>query len=333
MEATGKTMAPDITVSIVNYNHAHYLPACIEAVRGQSRPPARIIVVDNASCDASLDVLSALPDDVHVIRNQENLGYAAGHNQAFRRAETAYVMALNCDVILDPGFVEAMLAAMDATPSAGSAGGRLHRGMPGETERLDSTGLFPDRFRRFFDRRHDGAGSCQPPGPSYMFGPSGSAAVFRKAMLDDVAFEGQYFDEDFFAYCEDADLAWRAQRLGWDSLYVPAAVGWHVHDDLSRARSGRRDADANFRQLLLIRNRHLCFLKNDTVAELLRDLLWVLGYDLALQAYLLARKPGLAIRWPLSTLPELPKIARKRADVFRRQRRRVRLSAWFDSQQ
>lgn len=323
-------MRPNVTISIVNFNHLKHLPACLEAVRDQTAQASEVIVTDNASTDGSTSWLQENASDCRIVLNDRNLGYAAGHNAAFRMATTPYVLALNCDVVLDERFVEHVTSTLDAAPKAGSACGRLQRGCKGDTSSLDSTGLFPDRLRRFHDRDHDAVDAGQRRLPAPIFGPSGSAALFRRSMLEDVAFEGQYFDEDFFAYYEDADLAWRAQRRGWTSIFVPDAIGWHVHEDMSRARSRRRDPDANFRQMLLTRNRHLCFLKNDRFEEMARDLPFLLAYDLALEVYLLTRKPGLAVRWPREVARALIRTGRKRADTFKRSRRTVRLSDWFD---
>jgi GT2 family glycosyltransferase len=320
-------MTSPVTVSIVNYNHAAYLPACVKALWDQTAPPERIVVVDNASTDASAEVLEGLGADVGVMRNPINRGYAGGHNQVLRTVETPYVLALNCDVILERDFLSRCVEVMEEAPVCGSVSGRLYRGSPPDMTPLDTTGLFPDRLRRFHDRRNIGHEASSRATP--IFGPSGSAALYRMRMLEDVRYRDEYFDEDFFAYCEDADLAWRAQRMGWTSLLAPAATGWHVHEDLSRARSDRRDADANRRQLLLIRNRHLCLLKNDELAELARDLPWVLGYDLALEAYLLLRKPRLALQWPLAVISILPRTWAKRGHLAQRQRARVRLSDWL----
>ena len=156
-------------------------------------------------------------------------------------------------------------------------------------------------------------------------------AMFRRAMLDDIVNDGQFFDEDFFAYCEDADLAWRAQRRGWHSIFVPEARGWHAHDDLTGARSGRRDGDAPFRQLLLMRNRHLCFLKNEPWQDLVKAGPILLAYDAALESYLLSRGSRLGIAWPLSLARKLPALRWKRGREFSRARADVRLSDWFAS--
>jgi GT2 family glycosyltransferase len=149
-------------------------------------------------------------------------------------------------------------------------------------------------------------------------------------MLEDIAVEGQYFDEDFFAYCEDADLGWRALRRGWRSIFVPEAEGWHVHDDISRAKSKKSSPDAQFRQLLLMRNRHLCFIKNEPWLDLMTAAPLLLAYDMALESYLVSRGSKLALKWPISVARHLPAIGRKRAQQFRSARRQVHLSHWFD---
>lgn len=322
-------MPPTVTVSIVSYNHAAFLPTCLEAVRSQSMPLERVVVSDNGSTDGSSEWLREHASDLDLRLNEKNLGYAAAHNRAFHMSDSNYVLALNCDVVLERQFLEHIVSELEAQPGTGSACGRLLLGTSGQAGTLDSTGLFPDRFRRFRDRDHAARDNGQRTSSGFIFGPSGSAAVFRRAMLKDVAFDGQYFDEDLFAYYEDADLAWRAQRRGWKSMFVPKAKGWHVHDDLSRARSGRKDAEARSRQLLLISNRHLCFIRNDRWSELARDVPWILGYDLALEAYLLITKPGLALRWPLDVSRSLGRTLVKRRADQAEAKTTVFLSSWF----
>src|SRR4030095_12141583 len=92
---------------------------------------------------------------------------------------------------------------------------------------LDSTGIIMLREQRHLDRGAGETDNGQYENPEDIFGPSGAAALYRRATLDDVAINGQYFDEDFFAFREDADLAWRCRLLGWNSIYVPAAVALH----------------------------------------------------------------------------------------------------------
>lgn len=322
-------MTPSVTVSLVNYNHARYLPACLDGLRRQSQPPDRVVIVDNKSTDGSVQLLAGLPPDVEVVLNERNRGYAGGHNQVFGTLATDYVLALNCDVVLHEDFLASLAGALESLPGVGSACGVLFRGTEGATE-LDSTGLFPDRYRRFQDRREAGKSLVGTAGPAEIFGPSGSAAFYRTAMLRDVAIDGRYFDETFFAYCEDADLAWRARRRGWSSVIVPTATGWHVHDDLSRARSANQSQDATSRQLLLIRNRHLCLIKNESVGELLGAAPRLLAYIVGLQTYLLFTKPRLALRWPLAAMKALPHALRQRRRIFATARNQAPIGEWMD---
>ena len=99
---------------------------------------------------------------------------------------------------------------------------------PRKTNIIDSTGIYFTPNMRHLDRGAEEIDRGQYDRPQYVFGASGAAAFFRRSFIDDVSVEGEFFDEEFFAFREDADLAWRAQLMGWKCLYVPTAVAWHV---------------------------------------------------------------------------------------------------------
>jgi GT2 family glycosyltransferase len=99
---------------------------------------------------------------------------------------------------------------------------------PHKTSVIDSTGIYFTPNMRHLDRGAEEIDRGQYDRPQYVFGASGAAAFFRRSFIDDVSVEGEFFDEEFFAFREDADLAWRAQLMGWKCLYVPNAVAWHV---------------------------------------------------------------------------------------------------------
>src|SRR5262249_9145749 len=144
-----------------------------------------------------------------------------------------------------------------ARPDAASASGKLLR-MDGKT--IDSTGIIMLREQRHLDR---GAGQLdvrQYQRPEEIFGPSGAAAMYRRAALDDVAFQGQYCDEDFFAYREDADLAWRCRLLGWSSIYVPTAVARHARR-VTPERRAQLPKEINYHS---VKNRFLLRFNNMT---------------------------------------------------------------------
>ena len=99
---------------------------------------------------------------------------------------------------------------------------------PHKTNIIDSTGIYFTPNMRHLDRGAEEIDHGQYDRLQYVFGASGAAAFFRRSFIDDVSVEGEFFDEEFFAFREDGDLAWRAQLLGWKCLYVPTAVAWHV---------------------------------------------------------------------------------------------------------
>jgi GT2 family glycosyltransferase len=181
-----------------------------------------------------------------------------------------------------------MFAALEAHPETGSAAGCLLRvNILDETPvRIDSAGLYMRRSRRQGLRcEHDSAA----PSSSQIipiFGPDGAAAVYRRAMLEDIRVQGEIFDSDFFLHKEDVDVCWRAQLRGWSSIYVPDAVGRHVRG----FRPGQRQTMSASIRRDALRNRYLLILKNDQFRHVLRDLPHILVYDLGILLYALLRE-------------------------------------------
>ena len=127
---------PLVDVGIVTYNAAADLPACIEGVRAQGDLVGRVLVVDNASADGTAAVATRL-DGVEVVANPTNVGYATAMNQVWRATKAPYLLSLNADALLEPGYVAALLERLDTEPHVGGATGLLVR--PDGT--IDSTGI------------------------------------------------------------------------------------------------------------------------------------------------------------------------------------------------
>ena len=221
-----------VSVLIVTWNSAQYLEKCFASIDRQVSCDLEVIVVDNASVDRTRDILRTREAQWQVILNAENVGFAAGQNQAIRAARGDWLLCLNPDVLLADDFITRLLEAVSVHAETGAACGKLLRWSPGsEVERtrtIDSTGIYFTRNMRHLDRGAEEPDEGQYDRPQWVFGATGAAAMFRRAFVDAVSIYGQFFDEDFFSYREDADLAWRAQLMGWKCLYVPTAVAWHV---------------------------------------------------------------------------------------------------------
>jgi len=219
-----------VSFIIVNLNGEPFLFNNLSSVFGQKTKRAfEVILVDNASTDGSLKIVSQKFPEVRIIKNSKNLGFAEGNNQGIEVATGTYILTLNNDTELKEGFLEEMLYAAEGSAEdvgmwapkilslednniIDSAGGLLIYG----------NGLAKGRGRLEKDEgRYDTV--------EEVFIPSACAALYSAKMLGDIG----GFDSDFFAYCEDTDLGLRARLAGWKTIYVPGAVVYHYYSGTS----------------------------------------------------------------------------------------------------
>ncbi len=232
----------------------------------QTHKPIEISVVDNASSDATVEILHRFETrDMLISYNRQNVGFAAGQNQAMAAVRDAdWVLTLNPDVRLTRNFVSALLAASELAPEIGSVCGKLLSCSPAfevaSPPLLDSTGIYFTPSLRHLDRGHRTPDRGQFETAQFVFGGTGAACLYRKDMIRDVSISGEFFDADFFAYREDADAAWRAQLLGWKCVYTPAALGYHVRTVVPQ---NRRELPAII-NMHSVKNRWLLRIKNTT---------------------------------------------------------------------
>ncbi len=295
----------------------------------QDYPHTTIVVVDNASTDGTVEILKSFEGRVRAVYNQANNGFAGGQNQAIAIGNADWSLTLNPDLRLTPGFVSELVKAGKDDPAIGSVCGKL-LAMGPDFEPLhpplfDSTGIYMTANMRHFDR-----GSLQPDVHQYdkrefVFGATGAACLYRREMIKDVAFNGEFFDDDFFAYREDADVAWRAQLMGWKCLYVPTAVAYHVRSVLPSNRSELSPVinmhSVKNRWLLRIKNMTPSLYRKHWLSITARDLVVIFGCLLkewsSLKAFLLVAKI-----WKRTW--------QKRADIMHRRRATDEyINAWF----
>lgn len=305
-----------VSVVLVTWNSAQYLRRCLEGLRQQSHSAVQLIAIDNASSDDSAALVE--PHARMLIRNDTNRGFSAAVNQGIAAARGEYVLLLNPDCYLEPEYIERLVAAMSQS-DVGSATGLLMRARGPEIEPadgIDSAGIRMTRTGRHLDMTQIA---------SEVFGVSGAAAMYRMTFLRDVAVDGEIFDEDFFAYREDADLSWRGRLFGWRALCEPRAVAYHVRRVTPEARQSL-PAEINMHS---VKNRFLLRLKNEGLYLALRNAPFELTRDLIV---LLA-----ALTVERSSLPAFSWLWRNRARVLAKRRiiqarRKVsdrELARWF----
>ncbi|HEX6640059.1 MAG TPA: glycosyltransferase family 2 protein [Thermoanaerobaculia bacterium] len=307
-----------VSVVLVTWNSAQYLPRCLEALRQQTHRAIELIAIDNASVDESLALVE--PHATTVIRNDTNRGFSAAVNQGVAIAKGAYVLLLNPDCFLEPSYIEHLVAAMEAAPAFGSATGMLLRanGEPGE---IDSCGMRMTRNGRHLDITSRPAVESN----GEVFGVSGAAALHRMSFLRDVAIDGEVLDEDFFAYREDADLAWRGQLFGWRALCEPRAMAHHVRRVTPEVRKAL-PADINMHS---VKNRFLLRLKNEGAYLALRNAPFELARDfVVLLASLTVERSSLAaFAWLWRNRARV--LAKRRVIQQRRKVSDRELARWF----
>lgn len=209
-------------VVIPNWNGQDSIAACLDSLQHQSHS-TKIIVVDNASSDNSVQLIEDKYPNVTLLRQNKNWGFAGGVNIGIRHAiknDADYVALLNNDASVDTHWLHELTQALQANKDLGIATGKI---MDTERKHLDSTGEFYTIWGLPFPR-----GRGEPAGDQYdhsteIFAASGGASLYRVSMLKRIGL----FDESFFAYYEDVDLSFRAQLAGWKVTYVPAALAYH----------------------------------------------------------------------------------------------------------
>lgn len=304
-----QVISMSFSIIIPVFNSEKVLPECLESLAVQTHPPLEIILVDNGSTDDGVRNAQQRWPDLKVIRNEENQGYAGGCNQGIRKVSGDYTLLLNDDARLDRFFLENAEKAFEEHPEAGSVSGKVYRA---EKPILDSTGIMLQK-RKFSpsDRGENEEDRGQYNQEQYVFGPSGAAACYRTAALEDARIGDEYLDEDFFAYYEDVDLSWRLQLLGWRCLYRPDAVAFH--DRKGPERKDRRIYVRSFA------NRYLCYIKNELPGCLSGYLPFGLPYELGRCVKLFLLKPYMVFS-VISFLQRLPNSIRKRRIIQSRRK-------------
>jgi GT2 family glycosyltransferase len=276
-----------VSVTIVTYNSGRFIRRCLESVLDQRHPHLEVIVIDNASTDGTPDILERFEKRCTVVYNEENIGFAAAQNQAIALSRGDWVLTLNPDVLLLPTFVECLMETSKVDPSVGTLCGKLLMidasfEIPDQRV-VDSTGIYFTPTLRHLDRGCLQTYNGHFREHEYVFGATAAAACYRRAMIDDVSVDGEFFDHDFFTYREDADVAWRAQLLGWKCIYDPNASGYHVR----KLRPGMRRFLPPEINMHSVKNRFLMRLKNITPGVYLRNLLPITLRDTGILAYCL----------------------------------------------
>lgn len=259
-----------VSAIVVNLDERRLLLECLaslEVALAQVDGPTEIVVVDNGSADDSVAHVRERFGAARLVELERNVGFAGGVNAGVAASAGEWLLLINNDATIEPGAVRELLRAAGGRPQVGSLAAQMRFARNGA---LNSAGLGVDRLGVAFDRhigdRPHAAGSAVVE----VFGASAGAALVRRAMLDEIG----GFDDSFFMYLDDVDIAWRARMAGWSCLYVPGAVVHHHHSASSIHNS-------SFKHLHVGRNRVRLLAKHAPAAQLLRYGAAIVAHDVA----------------------------------------------------
>lgn len=241
------------TIIIPNYNGRHFLEPCLDSLSGQTCRDFKILVVDNASTDGSIEYMENHYPEIEVLVCDQNYGFSRAVNTGIRHSRTPYVILLNNDTTADPHFVEEMIRAIEQSPSIFSVSSKMIQMY--HPELIDSAG---DLYTL------PGWGVCRGtgrPASNYtkegpVFTACAGAAIYRRSAFKKIG----YFDENHFAYLEDIDIGYRAKIYGYRNLYCPSALVYHVGSGTSGSKynsfkvklSARNNIYLNYKNMPLL---------------------------------------------------------------------------------
>jgi GT2 family glycosyltransferase len=281
---------PRVAVLIVTHDSEATIDAALVAAVAQE-PAVEIHVWDNASRDGTRAIISRYPK-VHLHLSEINLGFCAANNRLLERTSAPLVLFLNPDTRLAPNCVATLRAALEsAEPWIACVGPKMIKPpVADQPMRLDSTGVELARERLSpHDRGEGEADHGQYDQPGEVFGVSFACALWRREAVAALTLDGEFLDEDFFAYYEDVDVAWRARRLGWRFRYEPRAICEH-----QRHRPAEHGVTLAARAFV---NRYLLLIANEDGADGWAYLLWLVPREIARLAWKCLQVRGFGIAW------------------------------------
>lgn len=293
-----------ISVVVVTWNGLDLLRPCVAAL-AQQTANHELVVVDNGSHDDTVAWLQTHAPHAQVVALPTNTGFAYGNNVGIRAASGDALVLINNDTIPDPQFLQQVVAPLDGAPQLGSVAGVLtfaHR-----PDVVAAAGIVVGHDAVHRDLWMLQAADQLPIAPTAVFGASGGAVCYRRTALRAVGL----FDEGYFAYLEDADLAWRLRLHGWNSVVAPQARVRHVYSATGVHRSP-------FKQHLLARNRWRVIVRCWPNALLRAHWPVIVRYDLLAIAYAALRRHTAVVAGRIAALQQLPALVLQRHYIQQR---------------
>jgi len=297
---------PLVSVIVLNWNKKDYLPRCLDSVFRQDYPNLEVLFVDNGSDDGSVTFVREHYPDARVIPLGHNMGFAPANNIGIQEASGTYVMSLNNDTELDERCIGELVRVIEQHPNAWSCSPKIVSFELPAT--IVNVGIESRNFNPG-DRGHGDPDDGRYDQIEEIFGPNGGAGLYRQEVLDEIG----GFDEDFVAYYEDVDLAWRARLAGWCSIYAPEAICRHAFGGTNKSRTF-------YIEYHIFRNIIWLYIKDLPYKYLLEKLPTLLKQEVVFWISHLRRWDIKWLRMKIHTYQKLPKMFKKRRVIQKNRR-------------
>lgn len=277
-----------LVVSIVTWNSQQSIDTCIQSVLNQSFDDFELFIIDNNSIDKTCSIVESFHDErIKLFKLETNTGFCGGHNFAIKNSSSEYVLLVNPDIKLNPGYVEKCLAVIQGEDRVGTVCGLLLQNNPEDFNSLiDSAGLDITNSRVMKMRFHGKKRLEVNLEKQYVFGADGALPMYRREMINDISIDDQFFDEMFFAHKEDWDVSWRANLYGWKTVFSPECLAVHPRHFKPKSLKVRSGVD-NQIKIHSVKNQLIMLLKNETGYSFLKNLIFILPRQAFIFGYIL----------------------------------------------
>ena len=320
-----------ISINLVTWNGEKYIKHCINSVLNQTFKDYELNILDNGSHDKTVEVIESNFPQFKILKNKENIGFAKGHNKLFAWAKSDYIMCLNQDMILEPNFLENIFNFLDNAKDKyeiGSIEPKLlqwkfndndpyNADKSGKTNTIDTCG-----FQVFKNHKVIDFGQLQENINEFnetkeVFGPSGACPIYSKNALESIKINNEYFDEDFFSYKEDVDLAFRLRLAGYKCYFLPNAICYHdrsIRSGLSVIEN--RKSKSNWVNQYSYRNHIYLLIKNEFFTNFIRCFFPLFVYEFKKFIYILFFEHE-TLKFFFKNFKLISKMKKKRKYIFK----------------
>ena len=261
-------MNKKVAVMIVNWDGLRLLQDCLSSLFTQTYDNFEVFFVDNGSIDKSIEFVENNFSKVNIIKLSTNLGFSGGNNEGFKKIleneDIEYVVLLNNDTKVEKEFLSNLVSIAEKDTNVGAVAPKMKNFY--ETNVIDSIGILINEDGSAIDRGAKEKDVGQYDLAEEIFGACGGAVLYKRKMLEEIKYNNEIFDNAFFAYYEDLDLAWRGRLLGWKALSCPKSIVYHIHSATAKSHSP-------FKSFHVHRNRYFVMIKNFPLPILFKALL------------------------------------------------------------